>query len=196
MIKPITKEYFYKIVGENEDYIKKVVELENVSDSIYKKNHKEKEFPFASLNMFLYFEKPEEGVFVYLSDISLVIIPKKFESMTISRDEVVDFSDWELERISPIPNTMYTINCLSYTSAYHDYLYSCEDLMKNLQNGEFIIKNDRIGFSSEPITVRRVKTWSEQVYLGYPEKLEIPHNMTKLHKKDRILKNMLLWTQS
>lgn len=196
MIKPITKEYFYKIVGENEDYIKKVIELENVSDSKYKKSHIENKFPFASLNMFLYFEKPEEGVFVYLADLGLIIIPKKFESMTISKDEVVDFSDWELEVVSSIPNKMYTINCLSYTSAYHDYSYSCEDLMKRLQSGEFIVKNNRIGFSSEPITVRKVKTWSEQVYIGYPEKLEIPHNMTKLHKKDRILKNMLLWTQS
>ena len=65
-----------------------------------------------------------------------------------------------------------------------------------LKEGEFIIKNDRIGFATEPITVRKITTWHTDVFIGYPEKLKIPHDMTILSKKDKILKNMLLWTQS
>lgn len=197
MIKPITKEYFYKLVGENEGFITKSIDLKNISSDAYRSaNDRENEFPFASLDLYLYFEKPEEGAFVYLYDLRRVIIPKIFESIKIDENEEVDFSDWELETVSLIPNKVYTINSLSYTSGYHDYLYICESKISRLKEGEFIIKNNRIGFSTEPITVRKVSTWHTEVYVGYPEKLEIPHDMTKLSKKDKILKNMLLWTQS
>ena len=195
MIKPITEEYFDILVGDNKEYIKKPLVLMEASTETYHKNCSDKSFPFASTNMYLYFEKSGEGAFVYVDFLNLVIIPKVFESMTIYEDEAIDFSDWKLIKLSDTPDKIYTKNCLSYSSDYHDYLYICQDLMNNLEEGQFRIKNDRIGFSTD-ITLRQSGTWTKELLLGYPERLKTPYDMPKLRKMDRSLRNMLIWTQN
>jgi hypothetical protein len=195
MIKPITKEYFKKLSGDTKEYIKRHIAITAIDVEHFVKETKEKTFPFASTDTYLYFEKPGEGVFVYISSLGLAIIPKVFESISIDKNEEIDFSDWELERLSETPNKVYTINNLSYTSGYHDYLYSCQELMDKLSEGDFMITNKRIGFSTE-ITLKKVGYWRKELLLGYSEKLKMPYNMPKLRKLDKSLKNMLIWTQS
>ena len=195
MIKPVTREYFRGLIGNKEEYIKRPITIKTVDLLSFLTKNKDKDFPFASTDTYLYFEKPGEGVFAYIDFLKLAIIPKNFESITIDEDEIIDFSDWKLEILSTMPDKTYTINLLSYASEYHDYSYACEDLMNKLSEGNFRIKNERIGFSTD-ITLRRIGYWRKELLIGYPKKLEVPYNMPKLRKMDKSLRNMLIWTQS
>lgn len=195
MIKPISREYFYKMVPEKTEYIKSVIHVKSLiipdSDIGDKRC-----FKFPNLGIPIFFEKPGEGFFVYLNFNSLVLIPEKYKySLKISEDEEVDFTDWELELVNEEPDKKYTKNCLEFTSIHSDGFYNSRDLFSRIKSGDYILKNTRIGFS-EAITVREVHSWYDNIQIGFPERLVQPYNMKIIANKDQELRNMLAWTQN
>lgn len=206
MIKPITKEYFYKLSGPIEKLEKRVILLEQVSydfnvelrlDKDSEKDcvgkYSKKDYGFAVTSAYLYFEKPGEGAFVYIEPLNLALIPEKYKEMSIVPSEEIDFSDWELKKLSDTPNKMYTKNAVSYASSYIDTCYIAKDYLDKISGGEYRIENARIGFSTE-ISIITSHTW-RSFDIAHPKKLEMPVNMPEIEKIDKNLYNMLVWTQ-
>jgi hypothetical protein len=193
MIKPISREYFYKMIPEKTEYIKSVVRIKalildlDISDK--------RCFKFPNLGIPIFFEKPGEGFFVYLNFNNIVLIPEKYKDLKISEDETVDFTDWELELVSNEPDKRYTKNCLEFTSIHSDGFYNSKDLFSEIKSGDYIIKNNRIGFS-EAVTIRQVHSWYDNIQIGFPERLVQPYDMKVISDKDQELRNMLAWTQN
>ena len=194
MIKPITKEYFHLQAGPNAKYnIISNIELKHLQSRDEKGNIK-RDFRWASLVDMQYFEKPGHGFFAYADELKLALVPEKYSDLEILEDEEVDFSDWELELVSETPNPVYTINCLEFCKDYSDF-YTCKERYKNLTSGDYRIKNNRIGYSID-VTIKVVDlSYDTELLLGYPEKLELPRKAIHTKSKDRMLKNMILWSQ-
>lgn len=197
MIKPITKEYFHKLSGPIEKLEKRIIILEQVSydfnAALRADQNSKKDFGFAVISVYLYFEKPGEGAFVYIEPLNLALIPEKYKEMSIVPSEEIDFSDWELKKLSDTPNRMYTKNAVSYASSYIDTCFIAKDCLDKISGGEYRIENGRIGFSTE-ISIIMSHTW-RSFDIAHPKKLEMPVNMPEIDKIDKDLYNMLVWTQ-
>ncbi len=197
MIKPITKEYFHKLSGPIEKLEKRVILLEQVSYdfnvALRPDKDSKKDYGFAVTSAYLYFEKPGEGAFIYIESLDLALIPEKYKEMSIVPSEEIDFSDWELKKLSDTPNKMYTKNAVSYASSYIDTCFIAKDYLDKISSGEYRIENARIGFSTE-ISIIKSHTW-RSFDIAHPKKLEMPVNMPEIEKIDKNLYNMLVWTQ-
>lgn len=198
MIKPITKEYFHKLSEPIEKLEKRTIILEQVSYDFNAalradQNSSKKDYGFAVTSVYLYFEKPGEGVFVYIEPLNLALIPEKYKEMSIVPSEEIDFSDWELKKLSDTPNKMYTKNAVSYASSYIDTYLISRDCLDKISVGEYRIENNRIGFSTE-ISIITSHTW-RGFDIAHPKKLEMPVNIPEIDKIDKDLYNMLVWTQ-
>lgn len=194
MIKPITKDYFHLLADPTPKYrVVSNIELEQVNPKDEKGKAK-KLLRWSNTVGMQYFEKPGQGVFAYADELNIILIPEKYQDLEVSENEDIDFSDWELELLSETPNPIYTKNCLELCKDYSDY-HSCKDRYDILIDGDYRIRNSRIGFSID-VTIRINRcSYDTEILLGYPEKLEIPRRSVYTKAKDRMLKNMILWSQ-
>ena len=197
MIKPITEEYFRKVVGPCEKC--RFVQIKIPKELSYRvwsgKPAPEKQrMPWDNTDGYLYFEKPGEGVFALIAvdnPGSMLIVPSQYPNLIIDENETIDFSDWRSTYLGP-PNPIYTLNALQRTETWSG---CCEGLVGEINNGDYLVENKEIGFS-QVITVKVSKyPWSTHLYVGFPELLELPYNKTLVDRISNKLKNYILWSQ-
>ena len=190
MIAPINKDYFYSIVGLDRIDWRKLhgfclSETKNKKRFLYKQK--------------LYFQNIETNeVFVYLPEYRIALIPEFYPNLSISEDEEVIFSDWNIQILEGKPDKQYTINVFHRSTeyTYNSLTPELEKLLKDCsRKGRVLLTNDKIGYSREVEIFKDVDDWHKDLYLGYPEKLEIPLDMTKVSEMDNELINIMLWTQ-
>ena len=186
MIAPITEDYLYSKVGKSKNWIKQYnFNLSGITDERF--HYKSK----------LYFEKIETGeVFVYLIDYKILLIPEMYPNLSIQENETIVYDDWYLEKGSGF-DKKYTHNVISRTSEYDwdNYKYLDDPLKDIGDRDSVILKNDRIGYSSEIAVLKDRKSYCCDIYFGFPEKLELPANTQKIYSKEREIKNIILWSQ-
>lgn len=195
MIKPITKEYFHSQVSDGVGYrkiCKRIIKYLNILDS--GSQEEKSDFRWSNLYETQYFEKPGEGFFAYIDSLEIYLIPESYPDLEISEDEEIDFSDWDIEVLSKTPNPDYTLNCVEFGKDYSDSFWA-KDQFKKIKSGDYRIKNDRIGFSIDVTIIAIETSYDFQLLLGYPEKLEVPRRANYTKSKDRMIKNMILWSQ-
>ena len=129
-----------------------------------------------------YYEIPEKESWVmYIVGINAFVV---FGSSDIGpSDLTVDFSDWNLNQISNKPDPRYILNLMKmYTNFDHDFGKVCSNGVWELVNSR---TNERIEFS-----IKKSSDYFESVGIGYPEKLEIPLNETKIYTKNNFIEDL------
>jgi len=195
MIAPVTKEYFYKKVGNPSKWIKRLgFRLDAVLDDEGSR--------WKSTNV-LYFEKLGDSpfLFAYLAEYKVLVIPNiygKDANLDVDEKEDVFFGDWKMTIMDKI-DTRYTKNVFHRSTEY-DYDSLDEHFSKALRNcdtrSRICLSNDRIGFKKEVELYKEDRSYSKNLYIGYPEKLKVPLDIHKIYEIDNELKNIILWTQN
>jgi hypothetical protein len=189
MIAPIDKNYFYSIIGLDKVGWRKLFKfyLAGVDDES-RFIHKEK----------LYFEKLEtKEVFVYLPEYRMVLIPECFPDLSISEDEEIVFSDWDM-KIFDSHDERYTINVFHRSTQYsfNSLTPQLEQILRDCpKRGRILLTNSKTGYSRDVNIFKDISEWDKRLYLGYPEKLELPLNMARVFEIDKEITNIILWTQ-
>ena len=191
MIKPITKEYFYSQVGEVPEW-KKIYNFEFKNFSIANSPR------FVRSTKVLYFEKPD-GFFAYLPGLSIIAIPKQYDSLGVWHAEEFDFSDWTWEKTGKGHNEEYTKNLFKRASSRYsnDWLNETFVTLNDKYPGrcEIHLENKKIGFSKNIELMFTSESWNKEVLIAYEEKLALPFNGKEIERVDTEIKNILLWSQ-
>jgi hypothetical protein len=110
----------------------------------------------------------------------------------ILNDDVLDVSDWELKKISNIPNPKYIKN--HYTRGDGSSLYVCTpDYPKDLI-GDWLLENRDQNVSMEFSVSTKNNQYEDgkRIFLAYPEKTEIPYDPEKIINKSNFIL-FILW---
>lgn len=190
MIAPITKEHFYNSIGK----VLKWKKILGVELTKFRKNRE-----FVESTPAVYFEKPDEGYFVYIPTFRLIAIPEQYGSLTVKEDEDIDFSGWKCKETGVGHNEEYTINLFHRASA-NRWCWFNEDVYKTFKKKykggvELKISNDKIGYSRLVELRYEECSWSRDFFIAYEEKIPLPFNGTELFQIDIELMNILLWSQ-
>lgn len=180
MIDVITEDWFWKDLKEDEKF-----------ESIY---IKQKPIQNEYINSFreFYFEIPKKGKFVLIPLIKRVIIPDTYKE-TLKLDDIdfndISFNDWEITMISPKLDPKYIRN--QYVK--HDsFLISANEIILKLGSGSFRISNKRTGENIDFSIMKDDKySWSQGIYLCYPEKCEDILRIKEINKKEFFITYMI-----
>lgn len=193
MIKPITEEFFNRVVEKNSKYISTTVPTPESLKTINPEASKK----WDNFDGYQFFEKPEIGVFAMVidTDQSILIVPEQYaDSLLLENEEDIDYSDWKLSYLGP-PDPIYTLNSL-----YRMQTYGIADgkFIKTLlsKDGDCLLENSNIGFSQR-LTIKITETYygSSKLLVGFPELLKLPYDKNKVQKLGRRYKNYILWSQ-
>jgi len=188
---PITKEYFYKVCGKVKEWKKYHIQLDKVLGEL--------DTRFYNNTTTQYFEiKDIPGrVVAYLVPLKILIIPDEYGGdLDISSDVDIDFSDWSYS-IEQKHNPEYTINVFHRSSDRWEGITDVllESIKEFPEKSEITLTNKRIGYSKKIEIRLEINTWSNSVFFGYDEKLELPFNREKLEGLNNEIFNILLWTR-
>ena len=126
-----------------------------------------------------YYEIPETGSWLlYLHELGIGLVFGEVDKLEL------DFSDWKLTKVSDKPSKKYILNvmkaCVNISS----------DFEKVCDTGDWLIENNRTGDRIE-FTIKIAGTeYYRTVSIGYPEKLEIPMDESKIKLKDKLIESV------
>ena len=187
MIEPITKDYFYKCVGQVDSWKKSI-------GFLLKQYNKTS---YVESTPAVYFEKPGEGFCVYIPGLKMLAIPEQYREMVVDEDEVINYDNWTYQETGEGHNEEYTINLFHRASSYgwtDDLMFDI--ISKKCRNGrEVEISNEKIGYSRKIEVRLEDRGWSKSIYLAYPEKIDLPFDTKLIYYTDIEIKNILLWSQ-
>lgn len=135
---------------------------------------------FLENEYFNFYEIPERDIqFVYIPDLRRIISysDKIYENI----DDSINFSDWEVRKISDQLDERYILNYL------HKFPFQNS---VNLENGQWILENKRIGISYE-FSLKSVSTYWAETYIGIPEKLTFKWDIKAIRTKTYFIENIL-----
>lgn len=190
---PITKEYFHKICGKVREWRKYHIQLDKVFGEL--------DTRFYSNTTILYFETKDipGRVVAYIVPLNILVIPDEYDGdLNISSDVDIDFSDWNYSIEKNKHNPEYTINVFHRSSDRWQELSNTllESIVGDFsEKSEITLTNERIGYSKKIEIRLEINSWSNSVFFGYNEKLELPFNREKLKELDNEIFNILLWTR-
>lgn len=188
MITPITKDYFYKCIGNVKNW-KKIFGVDLVK----------KDSPWfdTSMTSIIYFEYLGSGYFVYLPAFNVVVIPDQY-NFTISGKETIVLDDWLWKETGVGHNENYTINLFHRTSttSWRFDSTSFDKINEKYKGGiEILLYNNRIGYSKKIELRIENGDYSKNFFIAYDDKLELPIDGVKINREDIEIINILLWSQ-
>lgn len=174
MIYLITKEEFKKKVNREKDFTRILIKKLKGYNPL---------FP----NQAAYFEIPEKGVFMYVPDLSTVLVPKSSKVIvTDIRNNKVSVTNWKLIKDEGSYNK-YTLNEFRRANVYTG------NEEKIIESGNYILQDDLTGYKIEFSTYYYDADYWKATYICFSEKLEKKVDIIKSQNKEKFIRNILLW---
>ena len=165
----VSKETFYKLVGENAKYV-----------SVHLGKELWENEP-SSLEYHMYFALENKVPFAYNSIDNILFIPTSYiDSEEVIKTSVLSFENWKItfldDTMPYIKNEYKRSTWLGYSSKEY------------YPTGRYEVKDVKFGWTEEVAIWYDSEEWNQECYICYPGKSSLPLRSGKMKKRDEMYK--------